>query len=1573
MKPSRPQKSSSHPRSQSLYLLIRRVLGGGISDREISRRLGLDAKTLYKLKYGRSPVPRRERLKSIARALGLPEEELLAAVSQAKTPSPGVCSSFALPPPVSPEEFLSRCSFLFENMYDAVIVSDPAGRIVEWNPAAERLYGYSRRGMLGKSAEILNRPGEGRKLTREIMRAVEKQGRWSGQVRFVRKDGSEGITETVVLPVRDRRGKTLALVSFDRNITDRKWAEGEILKLNQYLDSVIDNASVWLDVLDEKARVVIWNKAAEEISGWKREEVTGHGRIWGRLYPDKKYRDEILSKARAIIVRGEEVADFETTIRTKSGESKIISWHSRNLLAPGGRPIGSIALGRDVTELARRAEALREADRKYREEAAGREKAQQDLRLFREMIDQSQDFISIIDLETGYFRYVNEATRRATGFSEKQWLSWRVADIDPTVSERWAARRERRRRRTRSVFVREGSLRRRTGDPIPVEIGSSIVSAGGKDYLVAIARDIGDRTRAMALIAAQRDLASALNSISRLEEGLRLCLETAIRIGEMDAGGLYLFAAAAGTFSLRNHTGLSPRFVRQVSFLPPESEKTRIILKGKPIYGCYDRMISRPSDAERKEGLKAIAVIPLPDRGKVIGCLNVASHAREEVPPDARAGLEGVAAQMGAAIVRLRNRDELEGVNRLLAQRTDALMRLNRCFLSLGTDPRRNIEIIVSATGEMLGADSALYVRRAPDGESHRIANAWNPPPGLEREINPCPGSLCSDVIASGKAAPLVIPDLRGTSYAKTDPHVAAYGLQSYLGFPIRLHKKTLGALCLCGGRPRAFTVEELKSAEILARGIAIEEERLRALENLSRSEEEYRRLVEGASDCVFSTDPKGTFLFANPATLRAADYTLSGLRKRTYLDLVLPEWRRRVQLHYMRQYLSRTPTSYIEYPFRAKDGRIVWFGQKASLKFENGEITGFDCISRDITGRKRAEKELQAAMERGRRQQECVAAVAVLPRLIAGDIPGLADQVTELAARAAGVARASVWLFDESGEKLRCVDLYEASAGRHTSGAVLERREYANEFDAFKTAKFVDAHDPLTDPRTAGYVEGYLKPLRIASMLDAAIRASGRTLGVVCLEHVDKPHHWGQDEIIFACQIADQIALAILSRERNRAEEALKASEGKYRELFESMTSAVAVYEAVEGGEDFIFRDFNRSGEKIDALKREELIGKKVSEIFPGVKKYGLFEIFQRVWRTGKAEQYPAAQYRDERISGWRDNYVYKLPTGEIVAIYEDVTEFKQAEEKLKDSEEKYRSLVETVNDVIFAVDEKGILTYISPAVQRLSGYRPDEAIGKPFADFIYQEDLPLGQKRFQGLLAGEFAPAEYRLKSKSGPPIWVRSSSRRFLADGRPAGIRGILSDITESKLSEERIRFQAQLLDCVTDSVVATDLETRIVYWGKGAERLYGYSAEEAMGQPYHDVAGSIEEEDEEAFQRNVIAQGFWRGEHVQRKRDGTVFRSSTLVSLVKDYAGRPCGFIGIDQDITESKRAEAELAQYREHLEELVNKRTAEYKKLINLMAGREVRMADLKKVIGKLREQLKSRGIEPEADDPLIAD
>ena len=116
---------------------------------------------------------------------------------------------------------------------------------------------------------------------------------------------------------------------------------------------------------------------------------------------------------------------------------------------------------------------------------------------------------------------------------------------------------------------------------------------------------------------------------------------------------------------------------------------------------------------------------------------------------------------------------------------------------------------------------------------------------------------------------------------------------------------------------------------------------------------------------------------------------------------------------------------------------------------------------------------------------------------------------------------------------------------------------------------------------------------------------------------------------------------------ELGRKENELRASEKKFKNLFDNMNSGVAVYEAVSNGEDFIFNDVNKAGELIDNIKKEDLFGKSVLKMFPGVRDFGLFDVFQRVWKTGRPERHPVGQYKDERITGWRDNFIYNMTFG--------------------------------------------------------------------------------------------------------------------------------------------------------------------------------------------------------------------------------------------------------------------------------------------------------------------------------------
>ncbi|MGQ9660639.1 MAG: PAS domain S-box protein [Thermochromatium sp.] len=133
---------------------------------------------------------------------------------------------------------------------------------------------------------------------------------------------------------------------------------------------------------------------------------------------------------------------------------------------------------------------------------------------------------------------------------------------------------------------------------------------------------------------------------------------------------------------------------------------------------------------------------------------------------------------------------------------------------------------------------------------------------------------------------------------------------------------------------------------------------------------------------------------------------------------------------------------------------------------------------------------------------------------------------------------------------------------------------------------------------------------------------------------------------------------------EAKYAKDALEAEKERFRGIFEKTASGVAVFRPVDGGEDFVFLDYNPAGERMDRTPRETVIGRRVTECFPAIFEMGLLDVFKRVNRTGQTEVLPCALYQDEHLQVWRENTVFKLSSGEIVSVYNDLTEIKQAQQ---------------------------------------------------------------------------------------------------------------------------------------------------------------------------------------------------------------------------------------------------------------------------------------------------------------------
>ncbi|WP_158275656.1 ATP-binding protein [Marinilabilia rubra] len=137
------------------------------------------------------------------------------------------------------------------------------------------------------------------------------------------------------------------------------------------------------------------------------------------------------------------------------------------------------------------------------------------------------------------------------------------------------------------------------------------------------------------------------------------------------------------------------------------------------------------------------------------------------------------------------------------------------------------------------------------------------------------------------------------------------------------------------------------------------------------------------------------------------------------------------------------------------------------------------------------------------------------------------------------------------------------------------------------------------------------------------------------------------------------------------RAQKRLKESEHRYLEMFRNMRSGVAVYESVEGGADFKFVNFNRAAEQISKVSKDEVVGRRLTKIFPGMKKGMLIEAMRKVLKTGEPLDLPPFYYKDQTRDGWRKNYLYRLPSGEVVAMFDDVSLALEADKKLKQHNE--------------------------------------------------------------------------------------------------------------------------------------------------------------------------------------------------------------------------------------------------------------------------------------------------------------
>ncbi|WP_369062370.1 PAS domain S-box protein [Caulobacter sp. 73W] len=351
---------------------------------------------------------------------------------------------------------------------------------------------------------------------------------------------------------------------------------------------------------------------------------------------------------------------------------------------------------------------------------------------------------------------------------------------------------------------------------------------------------------------------------------------------------------------------------------------------------------------------------------------------------------------------------------------------------------------------------------------------------------------------------------------------------------------------------------------------------------------------------------------------------------------------------------------------------------------------------------------------------------------------------------------------------------------------------------------------------------------------------AQGVNLGTVCVIDT-KPRSRPSDDQIQGLRDLARLAMAELER---RVAQAKLDEERRLSQMAESLAAAGrwrfdADTQAMTWSEGAV------------ALLGEAVRGRSAAEVVAALQlsqREALEGLAREALQNGAAFEHEISYVRDgeQRVAVVRATRELG-PDGKtlgLTGVIQDVTDRHQVLRGLRRARERYQLLTDNMADVVTRVRFDGASNYISPAVEALLGYRPEDMAGRTALDFVFPADLALVQDAFARLSAGEeVITVQHRARHRDGHPVWVKSRMRLVRdASGAPSEVVTVIRDIAERRALEARLRASElrarEVIDNAYEAIITVDHEGRVLDWNRMAERVFGWAAQETVGRPLVD---------------------------------------------------------------------------------------------------------------------------------------